>query len=91
MTKSELITAVAERFPQLTHTDATLSIQAILNCMSDALANNDRIEIRGFGSFSIHTRPARLGRNPKTGEKVQVPSKLAPHFKAGIDLKKRVM
>ena len=90
MTKSELISSIAEQFPHLTHADTTLSIQTILNCMT-ALVNNDRIEVRGFGSFSINIRPARIARNPKTGEKVNVAAKRAPHFKPGIDLKTRVM
>lgn len=91
MTKSDLISSIAERFPQLTHADTTLSIQTILNSMTDALVNNDRIEVRGFGSFNISIRPARIARNPRTGEKVNVAAKRAPHFKPGIDLKKRVM
>lgn len=90
MTKSELIATISGRFPHLTHTDTTLSIQTILDSMSDALANEDRIEIRGFGSFSLNVRPPRLGRNPKTGEKVHVPERRAPHFKPGLDLKNRV-
>jgi integration host factor subunit beta len=91
MTKSELITKIASQFPQLTHADTAHSIQSMLDGMVDALANNHRIEIRGFGSFSIHVREPRISRNPKTGEKVQVGAKRAPHFKAGSDLKKRVI
>lgn len=90
MTKSELITKIASQFPQLTHADTAHSIQFILDGMVDALANNDRIEIRGFGSFSIHVREPRISRNPKTGEKVQVGVKRVPHFKAGAELKQRV-
>lgn len=91
MTKSELISIINEQFPQLTITDTSLSIQAILDSMSNALANDERIEIRGFGSFSVNTRSPRLARNPKTGEKVEVAVKHAPHFEPGLDLKKRVM
>ncbi len=91
MTKSELITKIASQFPHLTHTDTALSIQSLLDGMSVSLVNNDRIEIRGFGSFAINVRPARIGRNPKTGEKVQVAAKHVPHFKSGSDLKIRVM
>jgi len=91
MTKSDLISSIAEQFPQLTHADTALSIQTILNSMTDALVSNDRIEVRGFGSFSINIRPARIARNPRTGDKVNVAAKRAPHFKPGIDLKKRVM
>ncbi len=90
MTKSELILAISSRFPHLSNTDASLTIQTILNGMADQLSNGRRIEIRGFGSFAINTRPARVARNPKTGEKVQVLAKHVPHFKPGIDLKKRV-
>ena len=71
MTKSELITLLAERFPQLVVKDAELSVKAILDAMTDNLATGERIEIRGFGSFSLNYRPPRLGRNPKTGSKVQ--------------------
>ena len=90
MTKSELITHIADRFTHLTHTDAALSIQNILDNMTTALINNDRIEISGFGSFNVTVRPPRTARNPKTGEQVEVAAKHAPHFKPGLDLKKRV-
>ncbi|MEW6164971.1 MAG: integration host factor subunit beta [Pseudomonadota bacterium] len=90
MTKSELITRLAERFPQLVAKDADLSVKMILDAMSEALAKGDRIEIRGFGSFSLNYRPPRLGRNPKTGAKVEVPAKYVPHFKAGKELRERV-
>lgn len=90
MTKSELITIISERFPNLTHADTVMSIQVLLDGISDQLAAGGRVEIRGFGSFSINIRSARLGRNPKTGEKVLVPERHAPHFKPGLDLKKRL-
>ena len=90
MTKSELIAKLAARFPQLVVKDAELSVKAILDSMSDNLATGERIEIRGFGSFSLNYRPPRLGRNPKTGEKVQVEGKYVPHFKAGKELRDRV-
>lgn len=90
MTKSELIARLAERFPQLVAKDADLSVKMILDAMSEALAKGDRIEIRGFGSFSLNYRPPRLGRNPKTGAKVEVPAKHVPHFKAGKELRERV-
>ncbi len=90
MTKSELIARLAERFPQLVAKDADLSVKMILDAMSDVLARGDRIEIRGFGSFSLNYRPPRIGRNPKTGEKVEVPAKYVPHFKAGKELRERV-
>jgi integration host factor subunit beta len=90
MTKSELIARLAERFPQLVAKDADLSVKMMLDAMSEALAKGDRIEIRGFGSFSLNYRPPRVGRNPKTGSRVEVPAKYVPHFKAGKELRERV-
>ncbi|MCX7628254.1 MAG: integration host factor subunit beta [Methylophilaceae bacterium] len=90
MTKSELIARLAARFPQLVVKDAELSVKAILDAMAAKLAAGDRIEIRGFGSFSLNYRPPRIGRNPKTGAKVHVPEKYVPHFKAGKELRERV-
>ena len=90
MTKSELIAQLAERFPQLVAKDADYAVKMILDAMTDALARGDRIEIRGFGSFALNYRPPRTGRNPKSGEKVQVPEKYVPHFKAGKELRERV-
>ena len=90
MTKSELIARLAERFPQLVAKDADLAVKMILDAMSDALVRADRIEIRGFGSFALNYRPPRTGRNPKSGERVSVPAKWVPHFKAGKELRERV-
>jgi integration host factor subunit beta len=90
MTKSKLINLLAARFSQLVHKDAEVSVKVILDAMSNSLKKNNRIEIRGFGSFSLNYRPARIGRNPKTGEKVNIPEKNVPHFKAGKELRKRV-
>ncbi|QDF96204.1 integration host factor subunit beta [Azoarcus sp. DD4] len=90
MTKSELIAQLAARFPQLVAKDADYAVKMILDAMSDALARGDRIEIRGFGSFALNYRPPRVGRNPKSGEKVHVPEKYVPHFKAGKELRERV-
>jgi len=90
MTKSELIARLAERFPQLVAKDAEFAVKMILDAMTDALSRGDRIEIRGFGSFALNYRPPRVGRNPKSGEKVSVPSKWVPHFKAGKELRERV-
>jgi len=90
MTKSELIAQLAERFPQLIAKDADYAVKMILDAMTDALARGDRIEIRGFGSFALNYRPPRTGRNPKSGEKVHVPEKYVPHFKAGKELRERV-
>ena len=90
MTKSELIARLAERFPQLVAKDADYAVKMILDAMSDALVRGDRIEIRGFGSFALNYRPPRVGRNPKSGEKVSVPAKWVPHFKDGKELRERV-
>jgi len=90
MTKSDLIARLAERFPQLVAKDADFAVKMILDAMSEALAKGDRIEIRGFGSFSLNYRPPRVGRNPKSGDKVSVPEKWVTHFKAGKDLRERV-
>ena len=90
MTKSELIARLAARFPQLVVKDADYAVKMVLDAMTDALARGDRIEIRGFGSFALNYRPPRLGRNPKSGDKVQVPEKYVPHFKAGKELRERV-
>ncbi|MER2624170.1 MAG: integration host factor subunit beta [Accumulibacter sp.] len=90
MTRSDLITAMAARFPTLVVKDTEVSVKAILDALADALAQGDRIEIRGFGSFSLNYRPARTGRNPKSGVTVPVPSKYVPHFKAGKELRECV-
>ncbi len=90
MTKSDLIAQLAERFPQLVAKDADFAVKMILDAMSEALSKGDRIEIRGFGSFSLNYRPPRVGRNPKSGDKVSVPEKWVPHFKAGKELRERV-
>lgn len=90
MTKSELIEALAAKQPQLDHKDVELAVKELLEQMSSALAMGDRIEVRGFGSFSLHYRPPRVGRNPKTGSTVHVPDKYVPHFKPGKELREKV-
>lgn len=90
MTKSELIARLAGRFPQLAAKDADLAVKMMLDAMTEALARGDRIEIRGFGSFALNYRPPRKGRNPKSGEAVDVPEKYVPHFKPGKELRERV-
>ena len=90
MTKSELITRLAKCYPQLTEKDAEVAVKAILEAMNTSLVQGRRIEIRGFGSFEINHRPARIGHNPKSGEKVAVPGKYVPHFRAGGELRERV-
>lgn len=90
MTRSDLVAVLTERFGQLTQRDSELAVKLILDAMSDALARGHRIEIRGFGSFSVSRRPPRLGRNPRSGERVPVPEKLVPHFKPGKALREAV-
>lgn len=95
MTKSELMVRLAEIFAekngtQLVAKDVEYSVKVLVDTMTRALARGQRIEIRGFGSFDLNHRPARVGRNPKTGEKVDVPEKYVPHFKPGKELRERV-
>ena len=90
MKRSELIDQLAARFPNLVKEDAALSVQALLQAMTQTLSNGNRVEIRGFGVFSINQRLARQSRNPKTGEAVQVPAKYVPVFKAGKEMRERV-
>ena len=90
MTRSELIMRLANLHPQYPEKDIELAVKVILETMSAALVRGGRIEIRGFGSFCLNYRPPRLGRNPKTGEKVEVPAKYVPHFKPGLELRERV-
>ena len=96
MTKSELMARLAEVFAEK-HSDSALqakdveySVKVLVDTMTRALAKGQRIEMRGFGSFDLNERPARTGRNPKTGERVQVPAKKVPHFKPGKELRERV-
>ncbi|WP_395377863.1 integration host factor subunit beta [Marinicella sp. W31] len=92
MTRSELINILTEKFQstELSKSDISLSVKEIINHMSSSIANGLRIEIRGFGSFTLRERKPRMGRNPKTGEPVPLGAKYAPHFKPGKDLKERV-
>jgi integration host factor subunit beta len=90
MTKSELIEKLAAEQRHLSQTDVDLAVRTIIEQMSSALASGERIEVRGFGSFSLHFRPPRMGRNPKTGESVALPGKHVPHFKPGKELRERV-
>ena len=83
MTCSDLVEELAERFGQLTHRDAEFAVKTILDAVGDALVRGHRIEIRGFGSFSVNHRPPRMGRNPRSGEAVAIPEKRVPHFKPG--------
>lgn len=90
MTRSDLVEELASRFGQLTHRDAEFAVKTILDAMGDAMVRGHRIEIRGFGSFSINRRSPRMGRNPRSGESVAIPEKRVPHFKPGKALRESV-
>ncbi len=90
MTRSELIERIACRQTMLSPKDVELAVKAILEHMSQALSEGGRIEVRGFGSFSLHYRKPRMGRNPRTGEPVTLAGKHVPHFKPGKELRERV-
>ncbi|MFC6440028.1 integration host factor subunit beta [Bowmanella sp. JS7-9] len=90
MTKSELIERLADQYRQLPAKDVESAIKEILEQMAQTLQRGDRIEIRGFGSFSLHYRAPRVGRNPKTGDTVELEGKYVPHFKPGKELRERV-
>lgn len=90
MTKSELIERIVSRQPQLSAKDVELAVKTLLDHMSQTLSSGERIEIRGFGSFSLHYRAPRVGRNPKTGETVELQGKFVPHFKPGKELRDQV-
>lgn len=87
MIRSEMATTLAQRFPQLSVQDAEVSVDTILSAMTGAMVQGRRIEIRGFGSFTVSESAPRVGRNPKTGERVNVPGKRKAHFKPGKDLR----
>lgn len=88
--KSELIERIARKQSHLAYKDVELAVKGLLEQMSNSLSGGERIEIRGFGSFSLHFRPPRSGRNPKTGDSVSLPGKHVPHFKPGKELRERV-
>ncbi len=90
MTRSDLIAAIASRFPNLVAKDAEIAVKEILGAIEHSLSQGHRVEIRGFGSFGSNHRPARTGRNPKSGEAVAVPAKYVPHFTAGKEMRERV-
>ena len=90
MTKSELIEVITAQQKQLSSKDVELAVKTMIEQMANTLAQGNRIEIRGFGSFSLHYRAPRIGRNPKTGETVGLAGKYVPHFKPGKELKDRV-
>ncbi|VAW47967.1 Integration host factor beta subunit [hydrothermal vent metagenome] len=90
MTKSEIIERIARKQTQFAQKDIEIAVNQILDSMIETLSQGERIEIRGFGSFSLHYRKARVGRNPKTGESVKLADKRVPHFKPGKSLRERV-
>jgi len=90
MTRSELIDLMASQQTQLNAKDVELAVKLMIDHMADSLAGGERIEIRGFGSFSLHYREPRRGRNPKTGDSVELEGKFVPHFKPGKELRERV-
>ncbi len=90
LTKSELIARIFERYPCLTERDAEVAVNEILRTTIGALSHGVRVEVRGFGSFSVKRRGARLGRNPRTGEPVNVPAKFVPIFRAGKEVRKQM-
>ena len=90
MIKSELIEKLAGENPHLTHKDVERVVNVILDSMVGALEQGGRVELRGFGAFSVRSRPARVGRNPRTGETVPVPAKAVPFFKSGKELRERL-
>jgi len=90
VTRSDLIATIALRFPTLTAKDAEIAVKEILGAIERSLSRGQRVEIRGFGSFGLNHRPARAGRNPRSGEDVTVPAKNVPHFTAGKEVRERV-
>jgi len=90
MTKSELVDIVAEVHDQITRREAEVVVSEVIDAITGALSAGERVELRGFGSFTVKKREPRVGRNPKTGESVRVPAKLVPHFKPGKELRERV-
>ena len=90
MIKSELIQKIADKNPHLYHRDIERIVSTVFEQISSALARGDRVELRGFGAFSVRERDARTGRNPRTGDEVQVPHKVVPYFKTGKELRERL-
>lgn len=90
MTRSDLVEELAAQFSQLTRRDAEFAVKTILDAVGNAMVRSHRIEIRGFGSFSVNRRPPRMGRNPRSGESVAIPEKKVPHFKPGKALREAV-
>ena len=90
MIKSELITSLASKMTHISEKDVALSVNILLEKMSDSLSTGERIEVRGFGSFSLHYRPPRKAHNPKTGDRLITEAKYSPHFKPGKEMRERI-
>ena len=90
MTRSEMIERLSRRFPLLTTKDVEASVKEVIDALSLSITRGRRVEIRGFGSFSLNYRPPRIGRNPKSGVLVNVTEKWVPHFKAGKEMRERI-
>jgi len=90
MIKSELISCLAAKMTHISEKDVALSVNILLEKMSDSLSSGDRIEVRGFGSFSLHYRPPRKAHNPKTGDRLVTEAKYSPHFKPGKEMRERI-
>jgi integration host factor subunit beta len=90
MIKSELVARIAEAYPHLMHKDAERIVSTVFDEIAKALSAGDRVELRGFGAFSVKARPARTGRNPRTGESVAVDEKRVPYFKTGKELREKL-
>jgi integration host factor subunit beta len=90
MTRSEIISLLADKHPNLTASDVELVVKTVIDSIGNHLIKGGRVEIRGFGTFSVRTRPPRLGRDPRTGEKVHVPEKSVLNFRPGTELRERV-
>ena len=91
MTKSDLVEVLSKNQRYLAPKDVEVVVRSLINMLSNSLSSGERIEIRGFGSFNLHYHPSRIGRNPRTGESVNIPGKYVPHFKPGKELRKRVL
>jgi integration host factor subunit beta len=91
ITKSDLVKALSKNQRYLAPKDVEVAVNSLINILSDSLSSGERIEIRGFGSFNLHYHPSRRGRNPRTGESVNIAGKYVPHFKPGKELRKRVL
>jgi integration host factor subunit beta len=91
ITKSDLVKALSKNQRYLAPKDVEVAVRSLINMLSNSLSSGERIEVRGFGSFNLRYHPSRIGRNPRTGESVNIAGKYVPHFKPGKELRKRVL